>query len=102
VEQRHLSEEQHKNLGQLLSSAIIKKESPHPDDLQRASVLIYSLIKNNYPFDDTDIDLAIETSGEKYSDFIKKLLMEMIDVYVYLARGLENPANERFMLKEGL
>ena len=103
MSQRHLSDEQYKKLGQLIFSAFSSnKEHPHIGDFQKSAVLIYSLIKNNYPFDDTDIDLAIEASGEEYPDIIKKELMDMIIPFQYLARGLENPENERFMLKEGL
>ena len=97
----HLSDEQHKKLGQILSSAIVNKEYPHPADLQRAALIVFSMLKK-YPFDDTDIDLAIEATGEKYADLIKKILGQMIEVFPYLIEGLENPANEKYLLSEGL
>jgi hypothetical protein len=88
-----LTEDQHKKLGELLSSSITNKEAAHTLDLERAAVLLFNLIKSGYYLDDVELDLIIETSGEKYNDSIKEFLQDTIDVCTVLVPGLEEFQN---------
>jgi hypothetical protein len=102
IKDRRFNDADYEKLGQFLSLAIKNKGTAHPADLQRASVLIFSVIKRGYAIEGTDINIAIKKSGKKYSPFIKKYLRRMIDFFYPLVRGLERWENKRFMLKRGL
>jgi hypothetical protein len=70
-------------VGKLLSS-VNNKDIAHPEDMQRATVLFYKLIKNGYYLDDVELDLIIEASGEKLTDAMMEYFQGTIDVAHYL------------------
>jgi hypothetical protein len=101
VQQRKLTEKEFDKVTKLLSSAIKDKHQVRPEDLQRASVLFYSLNQLGFALVDLDVNAIIEKSGEYYSDTTKGLLARAANACYDLSRGMANPENEQFKLKEG-
>ena len=102
MDQKKLSEKGFDKITKLLSSAIKDKHQVRPEDLQRASVIFYSVNQLGFALVDLDINAIIEKSGEYYSDTTKGLLARTANACYDLSRGMANPENEQFKLKEGL
>ena len=100
MEQRKLTEKEFEKITELLSSAVKDKHQARPEDLQRASVLFYSVNQLGFPFVDLDVNAIIEKSGEYYSDTTKGLLAKAANACYDLSRGMANIENEQFKLKE--
>jgi len=100
MEQRKLTEKEFEKITELLSSAVKDKHQARPEDLQRASVLFYSVNQLGFPFVDLDVNAIIEKSGEYYSDTTKGLLAKAANACYDLSRGMANTENEQFKLKE--
>lgn len=64
MEQRKLIEKEFEKITELLSSAVKDKHQARPEDLQRDSVLFYSVNQLGFPFVDLDVNAIIEKSGE--------------------------------------
>jgi len=94
-----LKEDEYAKIGKLLSTAVINKEHMHPGDMRRAALLIYNIIKNRFVLYDSELEKAIEISGERYSDGIKKYLFQMVDVLNDLSEGQRNENGEHYNLK---
>jgi hypothetical protein len=60
MEQRKLTEKGFDKITKLLSSAIKDKHQVRPEDLQRASVLFYSVNQLGFAFVDFDINAIIK------------------------------------------
>jgi len=100
MQQRQLPEKESDRIGELLSLAVKDKHQAHTEDLQRASVLFYSVNKIGFVLVDLDINAIIEKSGEYYSDTTKGLLAQAANTCYSLVQGLANPENEQFKFKE--
>ena len=100
MEQRELTEKESKKIAELLSRAIKNKEHPHPADLQRAAVILYTARERGYILTEAEVYDIIEQSGESYSDTMKDTLSSMADAYNDLVYGLNNSENESFRFKE--
>jgi hypothetical protein len=74
VEQRRLTEKELDKITKLLSSAVNDKHQARPEDLQRASVLFYSVNQLGFALVDLDVNAIIEKSVEYYSETTKGLL----------------------------
>jgi hypothetical protein len=73
-EQRRLTEKELDKIMKLLSSAVNDKHQARPEDLQRASVLFYSVNQLGFALVDLDVNAIIEKSVEYYSETTKGLL----------------------------
>jgi hypothetical protein len=100
MEQRELTEKESDRIGKLLSLAVQNKDLPDAADLQRATVVFYTVNALGYALTDSDILKIIEISGEEYSKTAKTILGETADTCFDLAQGLDNPENEQFKFKE--
>ena len=100
MEQRKLTEKEFEKITELLSAAVKDKHQARPEDLQRASVLFYSINRLGFPFVDLDVNAIIEKSGEYYSDSTKGLLAKTANACYDLSRGMAATENEQFKLKE--
>ncbi|MGI0033063.1 MAG: hypothetical protein ACRD97_07320 [Nitrososphaeraceae archaeon] len=74
MEQRRLTEKELGKITKLLSSAVNDKHQARPEDLQRASVLFYSVNQLGFALVDLDVNAIIEKSVEYYSETTKGLL----------------------------
>lgn len=101
MQQRRLTENEYDKITKLLSSAVKDKHQALPEDLQRASVLFYSVNQLGFALVDLDVNAIIEKSGEYYSDTTKGLLAGAANACYDLSRGMANPENEQFKLKGG-
>jgi hypothetical protein len=101
MEQRKLTEKEFDKITKLLSLAVKDKNQARPEDLQRASVLFYSVDQLGFALVDLDVNSIIEKSGEFYSDTTKGLLARAANACYDLSRGMTNPENEQFKLQEG-
>lgn len=101
MEQRKLTEKEIDKITKLLYSAVKDKHQARPEDLQRASVLFYSVNQHGFALVDLDVNAIIEKSGEYYSDTTKGLLARTANACYDLSRGMANPENEQFKLKGG-
>lgn len=100
MEQRKLTEKEFEKITELLSVAVKDKHQARPEDLQRASVLFYSINQLGFPFVDLDVNAIIEKSGEYYSDTTKGLLAKAANACYDLSQGMATAENEQFNLKE--
>jgi hypothetical protein len=100
VEEKTLTEKESKKIAELLSRAVKNKEHPHPADLQRAAVILYTARERGYILTEAEVYDIIEQSGEAYSDAMKDTLSSMADAYNDLVYGLNNSENESFRFKE--
>jgi len=100
MEQRELTEKESKRIGELLSLAVKNKEHIHASDLQRATVLFYSVNALGYTLTEKGLDKIIEISDENYPQSTKTMLGEAANTCFDLAQGLDNPENEMFKFKE--
>jgi len=99
VEEKTLTEKESKKIAELLSRAI-KNKHPHPADLQRAAVILYTARERGYILTEAEVYDITEQSGESYSDTMKDTLGSMADAYNDLVYGLNNSENESFRFKE--
>lgn len=65
-----LSETQKIKISKLLSDAIKNKENPHPEDMGKASLILYDLIRLGYGISEGEVSEVLENSNEGYSDII--------------------------------
>jgi len=100
VEEKTLTEKESKKIADLLSRALKNKEHPHPADLQRAAVILYTARERGYILTEAEVYDITEQSGESYSDTMKDTLGSMADAYNDLVYGLNNSENESFRFKE--
>jgi hypothetical protein len=100
VEEKTLTEKESKKIADLLSRALKNKEHPHPADLQRAAVILYTARERGYILTEAEVYDIIEQSGESYSETMKSTLGSMADAYNDLVYGLNNSENESFRFKE--
>jgi len=100
VEEKTLTEKESKKIAELLSRAIKNKEHPHPADLQRAAVILYTARERGYILTEAEVYDIMEQSGESYSETMKSTLGSMADAYNDLVYGLNNSENESFRFKE--
>jgi hypothetical protein len=100
VEEKTLTEKESKKIADLLSRALKNKEHPHPADLQRAAVILYTARERGYILTEAEVYDIIEQSGESYSETMKGTLGSMADAYNDLVYGLNNSENESFRFRE--
>jgi hypothetical protein len=100
MEEKTLTENESKKIAELLSRALKNKEHPHPADLQRAAVILYTARERGYIITEAEVYDIIEQSGESYSETMKSTLGSMADAYNDLVYGLNNSENESFRFKE--
>jgi hypothetical protein len=100
VEEKTLTEKESKKIADLLSRALKNKEHPHPADLQRAAVILYTARERGYILTEAEVYDIIEQSGESYSETMKSTLGSMADAYNDLVYGLNNSENESFRFRE--
>ncbi len=100
MEEKTLTEKESKKIAELLSRALKNKEHPHPADLQRAAVILYTARERGYILTEAEVYDIIEQSGESYSETMKSTLGSMADAYNDLVYGLNNSENESFRFKE--
>ena len=100
MEEKTLTEKESKKIADLLSRALKNKEHPHPADLQRAAVILYTARERGYILTEAEVYDITEQSGESYSDTMKDTLGSMADAYNDLVYGLNNSENESFRFKE--
>jgi hypothetical protein len=72
-----LAEPQKKEVAERLSSAVINKDTPHENDLQRAAVIIYDVCRYGYLLNEDIILEILNKSGEWYSEDAKEWLGHM-------------------------
>lgn len=97
---KELNEEQFKKRGELLDKAIVNRENPHPLDLRRAAVLIFSLIQKGYYFGGEELEGAMQESGGGFSETMGKSLDAIREVCSTFDNGLNDPTVEQFKLKD--
>jgi hypothetical protein len=100
MEEKTLTENESKKIAELLSRALKNKEHPHPADLQRAAVILYTTRERGYILTEAEVYDIMEQSGESYSETMKSTLGSMADAYNDLVYGLNNSENESFRFKE--
>jgi hypothetical protein len=93
-----LSESQSRKIGQLLDKAIQNKDHPHPQDIRRAAVVLYSTIQRGFSIADLDVHQILDQSGG-YSDSMKTILGNMANAYEELAYGLAEPGIDSYKFK---
>jgi hypothetical protein len=91
-----LSDDEYKKIGEKLSSIIINKEHMHPGDMQKAAFFFYNIIKNRISFHESDLEKAIEESGQEYSDNIRNYFNQMLPVLNDLREGQRNYSEESY------
>jgi hypothetical protein len=101
VEEKTLTEKESKKIAKLLSRAVKNKEHPHPADLQRAAVALYTARECGYILTEAEVYDIIEQSGESYSETMKGTLGSMADAYNDLVYGLNNSENKSFRFEDG-
>ncbi|TLX92198.1 MAG: hypothetical protein E6K94_00465 [Thaumarchaeota archaeon] len=99
MKQRELTEKESKRIGELLSIAVNNKAHIDAADLQRASVLFYSVNALGYTLTKLDLMKIIEISDQNYPESTKTMLGEAANTCYDLAQGLANPENEKFKFK---
>jgi hypothetical protein len=67
VEEKTLTEKESKKIAELLSRAIKNKEHPHPADLQRAAVILYTARQRGYILTEAEVYDIIEQSVYVYA-----------------------------------
>lgn len=82
---RTLSATQKTKIGDLLSQAIINKETPHPADMARAAVILYDVINMGYEMTDWTIEQILQP--KRYSEVLIEHLQEMVNSFGYLREG---------------
>lgn len=97
-----LSEDHYKKLGNLLFHALPNKDrtSPNPYDLQRTSVLFFSVFQRGFDFGEEELEGVMQESGGGYSEGMDESLEEIRAVCHALYNGLNDPRVERFKLKD--
>ena len=93
-----LSESQSSKIGELLDKAIQNKPHPHPQDIRRAAVVLYSAIQRGYSIADLDVHQILDQSGG-YSNSMKTILGNMANAYEELAYGLAEPGIDYYKFK---
>jgi hypothetical protein len=100
MQEKGLTEKESKKIAELLSTAIKNKEHPHPADLQRAAVILYTARERGYILTQAEVYDIIEQSGESYSDAMKDTLSSMADAYNDLVYGLDNSENDVYKFED--
>lgn len=91
-----LSKDDYKKIGEKLSLMIINKEHMHPGDMQKAAFFFYNILKNGFSFNESDLEKAIEESGQTYSDNIINYFNEMLPILNDLREGQRNYSEESY------
>jgi len=104
MEQRELTEKESKKIAELLSKAVKNKEHPHPADIRRAAVVLYTVNESGFTLMDSDLldimNKLDESGGDHYSATIREILGAMASAYNHLVYGLNNSKSEVYKFKE--
>jgi hypothetical protein len=104
MEPRKLTEKESKKIAELMSKAVKNKEHPHPADIRRAAVVLYTVNESGFTLMDSDLlDLMnkLDESGDDhYSATMREILGPMASAYNHLVYGLNNSKNEVYKFKE--
>ena len=92
---KYLNEQQRSRVGDLLSSAVLNKESPHPIDIERALLILYDLNQFGYTVVDNEVKDILRQSGRRYSDSMIELLSDMANAISSLVSALNNHGHSK-------
>lgn len=98
MESTPLSESQSIKIGELLDKAVTNKEHPHPSDLRRAAVVLYSAMQQGYSIVDSDVHEILDRSGG-YTVIMRETLGRMANAYDDLIHGLNESEIEHYKFK---